>query len=218
MDWPYPRFSGDENMRLDAERLAEAERTGRLHWRVYGWEGPWITLGRYQSPERDLILPCPAPWSIRPTGGKAVLHGHDVTVGIAAPLILLGPDETALARSIRAVYRAAIAPMIEAMRACGLPAALAENTRFVGQGTRTADCFAHNSPNDVVDERTGLKVCGCALKLTQKAVLIQASLPAVPPLIDPRSAIREAKPVTALAWEHGRYGEALEEALRAAWG
>jgi hypothetical protein len=36
----------------------------------------------------------------------------------------------------------------------------------------------------MVCERTGLKVCGCALRMTQGAVLVQASIPVGEPLVE----------------------------------
>jgi lipoate-protein ligase A len=174
-------------MEADRLLLAMAEK-GTLGGRVYAWKGVWVSLGRFQDPERDLLTPESTPWVIRPTGGKAVLHGHDVTVGLAIPLSILDADP----RSIRSVYRAAIAPLVTALRACGLPATLAEGTRHAERGQKTADCFAFTSPNDVVHEETGQKVCGCALQVTDRAVLVQASVPNGPPLVSPASVIREA--------------------------
>src|ERR1044071_8581320 len=107
------RFDGPFNMAHDARLLEQAER-GVIGHRVYGWTGPWISLGCYQNPERDLLDSNLVPWVMRPTGGKAVLHGHDVTVGLTFPLVVLsdrsGEPVEKLARSIKAVYRLAIDP------------------------------------------------------------------------------------------------------------
>jgi len=202
-------------MRLDCE-LLEAAEEGVAGCRLYSWSGPWITLGKYQNPSRDLVEGCEVPWVMRPTGGKAVLHGHDLTVGFAVPLALLASAEwpaEKLERSIKPVYRAMAAPMISALRACGLPAALGEDTRFVGNGPRVADCFAHVSANDIVDERTGLKVCGCALKVTQRAALVQASIPAGKPLVDPATVIVGGKALVAAKWDSQGFAAELRRAL-----
>jgi len=199
---------GHVNMARDIELLELAER-GRVGCRVYDWNGPWVTLGCFQSPERDLVDPAHTNWVIRPTGGKAVLHGHDVTVGMALPLAAIGVQS----RSLRAAYRIIIQPFVAGLRACGVPAKLAEETRFAGRGSRTADCFAFSSPNDVVDETTGLKVCGCALKLTDGAVLVQASLPNGRPLVSPATIIRNAA-LSYRQWDSSNFAPALESALR----
>ncbi len=144
---------------------------------------------------------------MRPTGGKAVLHGHDVTVGLAAPIALLGAE-----RRLKPVYRAVVEPIAAALRVCGVRARLAEDTRYAGSGVRSADCFAFSSANDVIDEDTGQKVCGCALKLTEKAVLLQASIPNGAPLVDPARVIRNAALIPR-TWDSSKFAEALEESL-----
>lgn len=188
------------------ERLLALAESGQAGCRVYSWSGPWVTLGKFQNPERDLVRGSGVPWIFRPTGGKAVLHGHDVTVGLAAPLESDG-------RSLRATYRNLTGPIIAALRACGLPAALGEDTRFAGKGPRVADCFAHVSRNDIVDERTGQKVCGCALQMTRSAVLLQASIPVGKPLVNPAAVIVGGKAISAPAWRHADFARELAAAL-----
>src|SRR5579862_8679410 len=92
VDWRFSHdgmLDGMTNMVKDTELLTGAE-AGAAGCRVYGWDGPWVSLGRFQSPKRDLLSPENTHWVTRPTGGKAVLHGHDVTVGLAVPLDTLG--------------------------------------------------------------------------------------------------------------------------------
>lgn len=198
-------------MARDAELLSRAEN-GAPGCRVYAWDGPWISLGRQQSAAHDLLGSNPVPWVMRPTGGRAVLHGHDVTVGLAVPLpMLVQPGESAerLSRSVRTVYRRLAAPLVSALNACGMPAALAEHTPFSGHGPKSADCFAHISPNDIVDRQTGLKACGCALRLTARAVLVQASIPNGRPLIDPRLVFAQPQPASYRTWDSAPFAEAL---------
>jgi lipoate-protein ligase A len=158
---------------------------------------------------------------MRPTGGKAVLHGHDVTVGLALPLSLLsemsGVEEEKLSRSLRSAYRLAIAPDVSALCECGQPAILgeehSESKMKAGTG-RVADCFAFTSANDIVHEKTGTKVCGCALKLTKKAVLLQASIPARQPLIDPYRVFARPSTIPLLPWHHEQFPHAFEAAMQ----
>ena len=271
-------LDGHTNMGRDAALLASAEK-GRDGCRVYSWDGPWISLGMMQVAERDLLPTNPVPWVMRPTGGKAVLHGHDVTVGLAVPLAAMvrhSESVERLSRSVRTVYRRIAAPLVVALQGCGLPARLAEETRFVGEagrqsdpdpgdgtaasrlrepsdhphltspvkgegfrtlpmrqvlkgegsrsfatrqisrGTgRTADCFAHVSPNDIVHEVSGQKVCGCALRLTSSAVLVQASIPNGPPLVDPRLVFAAPNAMNAVRWDASEFAEKLGDALAA---
>ncbi len=166
--------------------LALLER-GQLAWRVYEWDGPWVSLGRFQTADSAILPAAPVQSVARPTGGRAVLHGHDVTVGLAMPLVAME------ARNVKAVYRRAIAPIIEALRACGVDAELGEGR--AANVKLSADCFAAVSPNDVVLAGTGQKICGCALRVTETTALVQCSIPTREPLVDPRLVYREPAPV-----------------------
>lgn len=242
-------------MALDRALLDAAEKDGKIGWRVYGWDGPWLTMGMNQDPAADLLPTNPVPWVMRPTGGKAVLHGHDVTVGLAAPLVAIwtlddSGDGVAHNRSVRAAYRWVTRPIIEALNACGLPCDLAENVAGVvkavsgtsiprplppiaarqGEGEapnrsdlgprtsgllnpQSSDCFAGVSRNDIVDLRSGLKCCGCAFRMTKSAVLLQASIPAGEPLVDPALVFAEPSMIATPMWEAERFVEAFGLAL-----
>ena len=201
---------GYTNMARDTELLDAAEQ-GLIGGRIYAWEGVWVSVGRFQSVERDIVDPENVRWVRRPTGGKAVLHGHDVTIGCAIPLAMI---PTSQHRSIKAVYRVAVAPIVEALCACGLDAALAEDTEFAGKGVHSGDCFAFSSPNDIVDRQSGRKICGCALRLTEMAVLLQASVPNGEPLVEPASVILNAENCEPIHWDDRGIDLALERALQ----
>lgn len=179
-------FDGPTNMALDAALLDRPN--GGL--RVYGWSHPWVSLGRFQRPEK-ILLNETTPYVMRPTGGKAVLHGHDVTVGLALPYGQIGVDGP---RQLGRAYRIIIEVLISALRELGHEVDLAERTRWVHDAGRVADCFAHVAPIDVVCVDSGQKVVGCALKMAEKAVLVQASIPSGPPLVDPATVMRGTAP------------------------
>lgn len=203
---------GPTNMGRDLTLLSMAE-SNVASARVYAWEGAWVSLGRFQSPQRALKPGATVSWVSRPTGGKAVLHGHDVTVGLALPLSLTGlPEGT---RSVGPVYRVIVEILVQALKDCGVQAELGERTRFVKEEGRTADCFAHVSPNDIVDPLTGQKVCGCALRLSEKAVLVQASIPASRPLVDPADVFDRPSTVSWRPLAPDALSQALESALGA---
>lgn len=200
-------------MAADARLLEDAE-AGRWSARLYTWSTPWVTLGRFQDPGRDLLRPCPIPWVSRPTGGRAVLHGHDLTVGLAAPLVDL-VDQSAR-RSVRAIYRAVTEPLIEALRAVGIPACLGEQLASAGVSAPwgpSADCFAYTAPNDIVDQRSGRKVCGCAMRVTEAAALIQVSIPVRDAIVDPASVFLLPATVHATPIEESDLAQALGEVL-----
>ncbi|MFM9872006.1 MAG: biotin/lipoate A/B protein ligase family protein [Fimbriimonadaceae bacterium] len=167
---------GPTNMARDTAFL----ESGEARVRVYEWDRPWVSLGRFQVPDMTVKAGCGVDWVMRPTGGKAVLHGHDLTVGMGVPLTLIGESE----REVKAIYRKVIPVLVGALNAVGIPAALAEETPFVRGAGKVADCFAHVSANDVVDPANGVKVCGCALRVTSTTVLVQASVPVRMPVVD----------------------------------
>lgn len=175
--WDDGVNDGFTNMSRDAE-LIEPAIAGQGACRVYEWDGPWVSLGRSQVPELSLKSNCQVPFVMRPTGGKAVLHGHDLTVGIAMP-VSIDP------REVKAIYRGIVPILVGALNRVGIPAALAEETPFVRGAGKVADCFAHVSANDIVDPTNGTKVCGCALRVVSGAVLVQASIPVGIPAINP---------------------------------
>lgn len=201
-----PPLSGPENMSRDLDLMRAAER-GESHARVYTWTGPWISLGRFQSPDRDLLDPELVPWVMRPTGGKAVLHGHDLTIGLAIPL------EDGEYRRLKSAYRRVIEPVVASLRACGMPALLGEDSRVANSEHSSADCFLGVAANDVVHEQTGQKVCGCALRFTRAAVLLQASIPVQSPLVEPSRVFAAAHSFAPAQWEHDRFTEELRRNL-----
>lgn len=206
-------LGGHENMAKDSRLLDRAEN-GELGCRVYGWDGLWVSIGRFQSLERGLVNPDTTRWVRRPTGGKAVLHGWDVTVGLAVPLTLLHLSDS---RSLEPVYRCTVRPIVAALQKSGLDAILAADSPYAGSGVHSGDCFAFASPNDVVHAQTGQKLCGCALRLTKQAVLVQASIPYQSPTIDPAAVITAAKQQSVTPWEHSSFAAHLSEAINALW-
>jgi lipoate-protein ligase A len=77
--------------------LLEAFQRGEIPptLRVYQWASPALTYGVNQQLPPRLVDACAAlgiPMLRRPTGGKAVLHGHDLTVGLVFRYVALTPS------------------------------------------------------------------------------------------------------------------------------
>ncbi|HWD40459.1 MAG TPA: hypothetical protein VG944_16540 [Fimbriimonas sp.] len=199
MSLDLPAADGPTNMAADAALLSLARQSG-CHHRVYLWEGPWVSLGQFQNPHEAVVAGF-QNWLQRPTGGKAVLHGHDVTVAIAIPFE---------GRTVKEAYRRTATPIVEALRTCGLPASFSISQ----SNSLQADCFASSSPYDVIHEQTGQKVAGCAMRVAQGALLLQASVPYKAPLVDPATAIVGAVATKIEEWDSESFPKALREALR----
>lgn len=210
-----PPANGPTNMARDAELLISMGSSG-VSGRLYSWSGPWVTLGRFQNPETDLLPNCKVPHAMRPTGGRAVLHGHDLTLGLAVHFrCLKEPDEAveAVSRSVRRAYRGVVGPIVQALRSCGVDACLGESIVGMSRGPRSADCFSQVSSNDVVDRQSLKKVCGVAMLLSPIGVLVQASIPIGPPLVDPSTVYAVPSHVSWREIDAGRFASALDEAL-----
>ncbi|HJP82397.1 MAG TPA: hypothetical protein VJ835_02735 [Fimbriimonadaceae bacterium] len=195
-------FDGPENMRRDLDLAS----TSHIAARVYSWNGPWVSLGKNQTVDSQLIS-SGVPYVQRPTGGAAVLHGHDATVGLVVPVRYL---ESGLGSTFRNVTK----PLVEALRACGLPAVLAANVPGAYGGEQKFDCFVSVSKTDVVHEITRAKICGCALLRTREFVLLQASIPNGEPLIDPAKVFTEPANYSGPLWNDAELASELESALR----
>ncbi len=177
-------------MARDADALDAASR-GACTARIYQWDGPWVSLGMSQKPEEALDLDACARlgvrWVLRPTGGRAVLHGADVTFSLACPLSEVGGAPC----NVRAAYRA-LAPMIvEALARAGTRATLGERSPSLGSPNyRGVDCFRSLSANDVADAESGTKLAGTALRIRGESVLLQASIPTGLYLVPPEKIYR----------------------------
>ena len=178
--------------------LLEAFQRGEIPptLRVYQWASPALTYGVNQQLPPRLVDACNAlgiPMLRRPTGGKAVLHGHDLTLGLVfryesphtqalSPRAKGGEGQgeggSALRPYPRQVYQFLAPALIEAFAQVGIPAvqgdAPAPDPRSPDDG---GDCFATPAIADIAHADTGVKLMGCALLVRGASVLMQASIP-----------------------------------------
>ena len=82
--------SGAENMARDTALQARAARTGETVFSVYSWSRPTLSFGRNQPAsglyDLDKIRAAGIDVVRRPTGGRAILHNHEVTYSVTAPM------------------------------------------------------------------------------------------------------------------------------------
>lgn len=153
---------------LEAVRLGASPPTLRL----YTWDRPTISLGRTQRlwPAPGGFEPAGAPGYAlvrRPTGGRAVLHGHDVTYAVAL---------TGLPASVSASYAILAEGLRQALALLGLPGATLGQERAAGPlvAGRGPACFAAATAADLCVD--GLKVLGSAQVRRAGALLQHGSL------------------------------------------
>ena len=157
------------NMALDDAMLAVAGEQNVTLVRLYSWDRPSVSFGRNQrcanvySPERCEVLDVPAVR--RPTGGRALVHGRELTYAVAAP--------NSTAPSLRGGYDAINAVLLEALLSMGVAAALSSPTeRTAPPGL--APCFESPSGGELVV--AGRKLVGSAQQREGRAFLQHGSI------------------------------------------
>ncbi len=91
-DWTVLRSApadGAHNMAVDLALLREAQASGRATLRLYTWTSPTLSLGRHERAvgrfSEARLRDAGVDIVRRPTGGRALLHGPELTYSIAAP-------------------------------------------------------------------------------------------------------------------------------------
>src|SRR5262245_55330813 len=147
------------NMALDEAILdAVIEGISPPTIRLYRWERPAISVGKFQHVCRGLNVDACAALGVpvvrRLTGGRAVLHGSDQTFSLMVPSNFLGEH----ARSVVASYRWLSQGFVAALRSLRLFGSMGECER---RTERNGDCFAARSQADVLTAG-GEKLVGSA--------------------------------------------------------
>ncbi len=192
MQWRWHEDSapGDPwaNMATD-QALFEAVRDGAAPLpivRVYRWDRPAVSVGRLQDWVRVQRVFPNLPAVRRPTGGRAVVHGQDLTVSVVTRSEWL-PESGNILSSYRQIVRG----LIDAFGAVGVTARLGSPVRS-GNQHDIVDCFEINAGCDLVEAGTGRKLVGSAQRREGGALLQQMSIPALA-LPDERLFIAEIK-------------------------
>jgi lipoate-protein ligase A len=124
---------------LDARRDGVSAPTLRL----YRWEVPTVTLGRFQKLEQVDLEECDRRgFDVvrRPTGGRGVLHDDELTYSVIAH------TEDGVPRGVAASYRYLSAALARAYRTLGVEAGLTHRSRGpVDSGA----CYLHATQADL---------------------------------------------------------------------
>ncbi len=153
---------------LDAAAREEIDSTLRF----YAWLPPAVSLGRFQKADGiNLEALHRKGWDLvrRPTGGRAVLHQHEVTYSIILPPSVVG----------NAGVRTSHAVLTELLNA-GLRRLLPETSELIpppncdARASRTPNCFALTSECDSVTDAG--KLVGSAQARHEGALLQHGSI------------------------------------------
>jgi len=155
---------GWANMAIDQALLDRAENA-REHWlRLYGWDPHCLSFGRHEPAarryDRARVEALGLDVVRRPTGGRAVWHGREVTYALAAPSAELG--------TVRESYLEIHRMLLGAFRRLGITAKLAPPGRAVG--VDGGACFASPAGGEIMVG--GRKAVGSA-QLRQGRALLQ---------------------------------------------
>ncbi len=162
--------TGAENMAID-EMLLNQVATGHSLpiIRFYGWSPPCISLGHFQDRGRSVSLEACRELGVdcvrRPTGGRAVLHDHEVTYA------LILPENHRLLSSggVTDSYRVLSQGILQGLRDLGVPAEMVPGRRKKSTPASAA-CFDATSSYEIVV--AGRKLVGSA-QLRQHGVILQ---------------------------------------------
>lgn len=144
--------SGAWNMAIDEALLEGARQSGVPVMRFYSWEPACISIGRLQKVP-EVVTKSTFDWVRRPTGGRAVLHQHEVTYCAVIPEDCLEKEN----RSVIGAYNWLSRGFIKGLETLDIHAQLAPAHR----GRQMADnCFSAPAQCDFVVD--GRKLIGAA--------------------------------------------------------
>lgn len=142
------------NMALDAGLLDRASATGESVLRLYSWAVPTLSFGRHESVAglfRAEDLAAAGMEAVRrPTGGRVLLHDHEATYSVSAPVVEGEP--------LKASYAQINALLVAALGRLGVDAREAPASPVRRPGG--AACFAEPNAGELVVH--GRKLVGSA--------------------------------------------------------
>jgi lipoyl(octanoyl) transferase len=204
-----PPLGGPENMALDEALMDRARSTGETVLRVYGWSSPVLSLGRNQRAlgiyDENLLRERSVGVVRRPTGGRALLHHHEVTYSVTAPATDAEP--------MASTYGRINALLLRGLASLGVDASLAEPRSRAAQPS-ALPCFAEPARGEIV--LAGRKLAGSAqwrhdgALLQHGSIIVQDDQPLIRDLM--REASSPAPAAATLAEAMGRVPSLAEVA------
>jgi lipoate-protein ligase A len=167
---------GDFNMGADLVLLNSCENgTAPSTLRLYGWQTPTLSIGHNQNIDKEInIKHCrdlEIPVVRRPTGGKAILHGNEITYAIAVasnnPVFLGGIRE-----SLKTIGSA----LIQGLEELEISGSILNEGNYSSSPEKlnSPACFASLNQFEILVD--GKKLVGSAQKRTRKAFIQHGSI------------------------------------------
>jgi len=170
-------LSGAENMAIDEALLRLFDPYSSLPIvRLYSWNPPALSLGRFQKAAEVLDLNrCTAEGVTivrRVTGGGVIYHADELTYSL-----ICKPDQIPAANSVKDSFRVLTGFLLSFYRTLGLDASYAGDAASEGRriGERTPFCFAGRESYDVIIN--GNKIGGNAQRRLKKVIFQHGSIP-----------------------------------------
>jgi lipoate-protein ligase A len=112
----------------------------------------------------------------RMTGGRGILHGNDLTLGIVAPLAALGiADGRAI--DVVGLYRRLAEGIIRSFAALGVHSTVGDGRAAAPHMDAGGDCMHTIAKADIIERDSGVKLVGSAILRRGSCVLQQSSIP-----------------------------------------
>jgi lipoate-protein ligase A len=168
---------GGTNMAID-EALLEvyAACGGAPILRFYTWSPPTLSLGYGQRLDTDVDLERCRALGIdvvrRPTGGRAVLHDHEITYSV-----VIREDDPLAAMGILAAYLTISRALIRGLSYLGIAAELIPLRRPTSSPGRDASPVCFVTPSSYEVAVAGRKIIGSAQRRSQGVIMQHGSLP-----------------------------------------
>lgn len=162
------------NMACD-EALLNWQSEGKIPpvIRFYSWDPATLSIGYFQRAKKEIDLDAVKGYGLgfvrRPTGGRAVLHEHELTYSV-----IVSEEHPKMPKSVTEAYRVISEGVLQGFRELGLDAYFSvprsEEEKMDLKKPKSSVCFDAPSWYELVVE--GRKVAGSA-QTRQKGVILQ---------------------------------------------
>jgi lipoyl(octanoyl) transferase len=160
-------------MAVDEYLFHLCHESKRGFFRIYSWQRPSFSTGVSQKAEKALnveyIKTSGCEYVRRITGGKTVLHDHEITYAVASSEDLFFKEHD-LHQSYLLISRV----LVQALRSLGVEAVLSQGSPSELSRSHNP-CFSFPTPNEI--EVNGKKIIGSAQKRDKQALLQHGSIP-----------------------------------------